>query len=110
TPGPHRPAGRATSAVIAGLGTQRSQPTCKDAYSMKRIILASASAAALLAAGAAVAAPASEVVQNGSGHNATVTQTGATGDTDAWVTQNGVDNNAGVNQAGGDNNNATIEQ
>jgi hypothetical protein len=78
---------------------------------MKRTILASVSAAALIfAAGSAMAqTPSSLITQNGASNNAGVNQTGAAGDTDSTVTQTGANNAVGVTQSGG-NNNSTIEQ
>src|SRR3546814_12912654 len=75
---------------------------------MKKVFLTGVSVAALFAAGPALASD-SVVTQNGLGNDATVNQTGSTGDTDSTVTQIGYNNVAGVTQSG-DNNNLTISQ
>src|SRR3546814_14932745 len=78
-------------------------PPLRGMTTMKRTILTSVSALALLTAGSAMAQNnTSDITQDGSGQNATVTQTDASS-SDSDIDQSNANNTAAVTQAGADN-------
>src|SRR3546814_17628761 len=78
-------------------------PPLRGMTTMKRTILTSVSALALLTAGSAMAQNnTSDITQDGSGQNATVTQTDASS-SDSDIAQSNANNTAAVTTAGADN-------
>src|SRR3546814_4715611 len=78
-------------------------PPLRGMTTMKRTILTSVSALALLTAGSAMAQNnTSDITQDGSGQNATVTQTDASS-SDSDIDQSNANNTAAVTQARDDN-------